>query len=284
MFLDPNWRILVVGDGDFSFSAALAKHFPPHYLCATIYDSETTLASKYGEQYLLQLLQAQQAHPVQVLTEFDVTNPEQWQALVVAHQQFDLIVFQFPLVPGFTSKAEFEAHGRIDSNLRNRRLLHQFLLHSQQVGLDPNGAGLIYISSKEVKPYSEWDIEHSLHLKTDLQFLGKMPFLFEQFPGYQMRNVDRDKFVRDTASYTYVWRLNQCQQTLPSALATSLQAADPETETNLPYCERCQAGPFHSQQEQRDHQASKRHLKMQGFHQRWLADLGLSEADVNTIS
>ncbi|WP_434340412.1 Rossmann-like fold-containing protein [Motilimonas cestriensis] len=281
MFLDPSWRVLVVGDGDFSFSAALAEHFPPRYLCATIYDSVATLASKYGEQYRLQLLQAQTSFPVQVLTEFDVTDPQQWQTLAANHQQFDLIIFQFPLVPGFTSKAEFEAHGRIDSNLRNRRLLHQFLLHSQKFGLNPDGAGLIYISSKEVKPYSEWDIEHSLHLKTDLQFLGKMPFSFEQFPGYQMRNVDRDKFVRDTASFTYVWQLDLCLEAIPAALAISLQANAPEIETDLPYCELCQAGPFHSQQEQRDHHASKRHLKMQGFHQRWLEDLGLFEAEVN---
>lgn len=276
MYLEPDWRILVVGDGDFSFSAALATHFPAQFLCASIYDSEAELATKYGDQYLRQLqsLSLHSNQGVVTLTEFDVTKAAQWQALTQVQPLFDLIIFQFPLVPGFTSKAEFEAHGCIDSNLRNRRLLHQFLRHAQQFGLDPDGAGLIYISSKEVKPYSEWDIEHSLHLNTELQFLGKMPFLFAQFPHYQMRNVDRDMFVRDTASFTYVWRFNDATKPLPSALNDELTVSthltlDPE----LPFCRLCQAGPFHSEQEQRHHQASKRHLKMQGFDQRWLADL-----------
>lgn len=276
MFIDPNWRIMVVGDGDFSFSAALAKNYQPRQLLATIYDSQEQLTDKYGDGFYRQLTSLALHHPVAVMTQFDVTQEQAWQALAKDCNQFDVIIFQFPLVPGYTSKAEFEGNGRIDSNLRNRRLLHQFLKNAFKYGLDPQGAGLIYISSKDVKPYSEWDIEHSLHLTTELTCIGKVPFAFTDFPGYQMRNVDRDKFVKDTASYTYIWRSVHNTQTLPAAIEQVVTPPQPR-ESSQNRCNLCQAGPFHSQQEQNEHLASKRHQKLQGYQQRWLDDLGLTD-------
>lgn len=282
MFIDPDWRIMVVGDGDLSFSAALAAQYQPRQLFASIYDSHAELAEKYGDDFWQKLHTMAQRAAITVAEQFDVTQPQSWLKLGQDQgqflNQFDLIIFQFPLVPGYTSKAEFEANGKIDSNLRNRRLLHNFLQHAQRYGLDPKGAGLIYISSKDVKPYSEWDIEHSLHLNTELACLGKVPFSFADFPGYQMRNVDRDKFVKDTASYTYIWRNKVDTRPLPAELAKQLTPPQ-QRDDSLNICYLCQAGPFHSEQEQREHLTSKRHLKLQGYHQRWLADLGIQLKD-----
>ncbi len=274
MFIDPAWRIMVVGDGDLSFSAALATHYQPRRLFASIYDSQAELAEKYGDVFWQKLKTLSPQASVTLAAQFDVTREQSWLSLGQDLNQFDLVIFQFPLVPGYTNKAEFEANGKIDSNLRNRRLLHQFLQHAHRYGLDPKGAGLVYISSKEVKPYSEWDIEHSLHLNTDLTCLGKVPFAFAAFPSYQMRNVDRDKFVKDTASFTYIWRAKEDIQPLPQELAEQLIPPQLRDESQN-ICYLCQAGPFHSEQERNEHLASKRHLKLQGYQQRWLTDLGL---------
>ncbi|KAJ5081002.1 hypothetical protein N7456_013712 [Penicillium angulare] len=53
-------RILLVGEGDFSFARSLAKQYKCRKLCATCYDSEETLLGKYpqAEQNIQDVLQS----------------------------------------------------------------------------------------------------------------------------------------------------------------------------------------------------------------------------------
>ena len=264
MYIDPQWRILTVGDGDLSFSNALFQHHAPQHLTATIYDSLSTLKSKYGDDFHQQLLNRH----CQVLTEFDITKPETWSH--ISKHSFDLVIFQFPLVPGFTSKTEFnEKCGNVGINTLNRRLLRHFLINATEQLLDPTGPQLCYITSKCVKPYSEWNIEHALILNTDINYLGEMAFDIANFPGYRIRNVDRDKHVKDTKGITYVWSprpTNQLTQALSSKLTQLAELGDH-------CCHFCQAGPFTSLQHKQAHESSRKHLRMKDFEQQWLADL-----------
>ena len=75
MYLNPNWRILTVGDGDLSFSLSLFTHYRPCQLTATIFDSQPVLAAKYQQEQLMRLREL----GCLVLTGFDVTQPETWQ-------------------------------------------------------------------------------------------------------------------------------------------------------------------------------------------------------------
>ncbi|GIC75701.1 class I SAM-dependent methyltransferase [Moritella sp. F3] len=264
MHINPNWRILTIGDGDLSFSNALLQHYAPAQLTATIFDPLATLENKYGDDFYKKLL----AHNCQVLTGFDITKPETWSE--IKHHSFDLVIFQFPLVPGFTSKTEFnDKCAGIGINTLNRRLLRQFLINSSEQLLDPTGPQLCYITSKDVKPYSEWNIQHSLIRNTDIHFLGEMNFDIANFPGYRIRNVDRDKHVKDTKGITYVWSLRPANQ-LAQALSSQLT---PSTILGDDCCHYCQAGPFTSDQHRESHESSRKHLRMQDFEQQWLADL-----------
>lgn len=264
MYIDPQWRILTVGDGDLSFSNALFQHHNPRHLTATIYDSLDTLQAKYGDEFHQQLLTAH----CPVLTQFDITEPQSWST--VSKLSFDLVIFQFPLVPGFASQQEFnEKCAGIGINTLNRRLLRQFLINASKLLLDPQGPQLCYITSKDVKPYCEWNIENSLVLNTDINYLGEMNFDIGNFPGYRIRNVDRDKHVKDTKGITYVWSprpTTQVNQTLSSQL-TQQPTLDGDC------CHYCQAGPFTSAQHKQAHLSSRKHLRMQDFEQQWLADL-----------
>ena len=263
MHINPSWRILTIGDGDLSFSLALKKHHQPTLLTATIFDSLATLTTKYGAENYQHLCDLH----CQVLTEFDVTDPLTWGDL--NHQQFDLIIFQFPLIPAFGSQQQFQQQ-QVGVNTLNRRLLRTFLLNSVEYFLDPNGQQLSVITSKDVKPYREWNIEHSLHINSELNYLGSMAFSTAHFPGYQVRNVDRDKFVKDTQGISYFWSQN--------ALPTDLKALlTPPQYTDEHYCAMCRVGPFGNQQDRLNHQSSKRHLRMAGFEQLWLSDLALSD-------
>ncbi len=256
MHINPKWRILTVGDGDLSFSSSLLQHHKPHQLTATVFDNYQTLSGKYGDAHF----QSLKKYTCPVFTEFDVTSPESWADL--PRNSFDLVIFQFPLLPGFTSVAEFQDKcADVSVNLLNRRLLRLFLVNSFTHFLDPEGAQLCFITSKDVKPYREWNIEYALTPGTDINYVGAMPFEITHFPGYRIRNVDRDKHVKDTEGTTYVWSLKEHTEvddivTLPKRLEGE-------------HCAFCRAGPFTSAQHREAHEASKKHQRMHNFERQW---------------
>lgn len=262
MFLKPNWRILTIGDGDLSFSASLWQYFQPKQLTATVFDSQQTLIDKYQHHAIDQLKNNPNQ---QVLFSFDVTKPETWIGLV--RQQFDLVIFQFPLVPAFKDPLYFHRKGDISINTINRLLLRKFLIHCADHFLDPDGEQLCYITSKDVKPYSEWDIENSLNQDLPhIHYLGSMRFRIENFPGYKIRNVDRDKHVKDTQGITYAWSPKRDLKEIDKALIDGL--AD-KTHQALNCCTICKAGPFVSASDQALHQQTKKHRLMQQYHDQY---------------
>ena len=268
MYINPAWRILTVGDGDLSFSTSLLKNYRPKSLTATIFDDYTSLASKYGGEHFQEL----QTQGCEVLTSFDVTNKETWGKL--GKQQFDVVIFQFPLIPAFSSEADFKQHcghesgdvnRKVSVNTLHRRLLRNYLLHCFNEFLDSNGAQLAFITSKDVKPYRQWNVEQALTLSTDINYLGYIPFESDQFPGYKIRNVDRDKHVKNTQGITHVF--SRKISTELDSKVTMPQYLDNN------YCSYCRVGPFYTEQDKANHFASKRHQQMALFEQQWLNDI-----------
>jgi len=265
MIIDKQWRILTIGDGDLSFSKALFKYHQPASLTATVYDSLATLSDKYGERFYQQL----KAENIPVLFEIDISNPDSWNNLL--KKRFDLVIFQFPLLPAFSSFSEYKKRcASLNPNTLNRRLLRDFLINSFAHFLDPDGQQLCFITSKDVKPYRQWNIENALHLQTDIHYLGATPFDIKMFPGYKIRNVDRNKHVKDTQGLTYVWSMQK-----QHPIADKLQAAQYQADN---YCTACRAGPFSTELDRIEHNQSKKHLKMMAFEQLWLADIENSES------
>lgn len=256
MFLDPSWRVLTVGDGDLSFTRALLSKYPAQQLHGSVYDSEETLRNKYHHHGVDELRQAQ----VPLLFEFDVTTAQSWQRL--ANKQFDVVVFQFPLLSQVGSETAFKQAQQLGGlNTLNRALLHQFLANSARYALDNNGAGLCYITSKDVKPYSHWGLDHALCTHTPLQYVGEQRFDLQRFPGYKVRNVDRDKHVKDTLGITYTYALD--------ATTLSEHCVRPHYLDNNDCCLLCRAGPFHSEHDKQRHMQSKTHKQMQNFAKHW---------------
>ena len=262
MFIKPNWRILTIGDGDLSFSASLWDHFKPAQLTATVFDSQQTLEDKYQHHAIEQL---QTALNQQVLFGFDVTNPDSWSNL--PEKSFDLVIFQFPLVPAFVDPEYFHKRGDISINTLNRLLLRKFLVHCSQYFLDPNGQQLCYITSKDVKPYCEWNIENSLNQDLEhIEYLGSTPFNIEDFPGYKVRNVDRDKHVKDTQGITYVWRPKADTLTHNCTLEREfIKGLIAKSHRGEEYCEFCKAGPFVSASDKLLHEQTRKHRLMQQY-------------------
>ena len=176
------------------------------------------------------------------------------------------MIFQFPLLPAFNSFSEYKNRcADSNPNILNRRLLRSFLINSANHFLDPNGQQLCFITSKDVKPYRQWNIENALHLQSDIHYLGSIPFDIKMFPGYRVRNVDRDKHVKDTKGLTYVWSRKK-----EHAIADKLQAAQYQGEN---YCTACRAGPFSTELDKIEHKQSKKHLQMMEFERLWQTDI-----------
>lgn len=266
MFIKPNWRILTIGDGDLSFSASLWQHFKPTQLTATVLDSQQTLENKYQHHAIEQL----KTDPnQQILFGFDVTNPKSWSNLT--NQSFDLVIFQFPLVPAFEDPQYFHKRGDISINTINRLLLRQYLIHCVDYFLDPKGEQLCYITSKDVRPYNEWNIENSLNQDLEhIHYLGSIPFNIEKFPGYKVRNVDRDKHVKDTQGITYAW---SPKTTIADSSEGSIQGSSRElaakSQLSEAYCDICKAGPFVSASDKTLHEQTKKHRLMQQYEQQY---------------
>ncbi|WP_354624990.1 class I SAM-dependent methyltransferase [Psychromonas sp. MME2] len=260
MILEKNWRILTIGDGDLSFSNALQTTYGPATLTATVYDSLEAMRDKYDDLFYQQLTE----NKIQVLFEFDVTAPKTWQGLT--KHSFDLVIFQFPLLPGFKSLEEYKARcNGINVNTLNRALLRSFLVHSFAHFLDPKGQQLCFITSKDVNPYRQWNIENALHIDTDIHYLGSSPFNIDNFPNYRVRNVDRDKHVKDTRGITYAWSLHKNH-----SLAKQLTPAMYQLNN---CCSMCQVGPFINEVDRNKHNNSVKHKKMVEFEKLWAIKL-----------
>ena len=258
MYLNPNWRVLTVGDGDLSFSHALHTHLNPKKLVASTYDDATTLTTKYADNALTAL----KADSITVLNSFDVTTPKTWQRL--NGELFDVVIFQFPLLPAFVGEAAFRKNTQTASmNTLNRALLHQFIKYATDFALDCNGPMLCYITSKDVKPYREWNIEGSLHHGLTSRYLGQMPFDISLFPGYKIRNVDRDKHVKDTSGISYVFSPKEVPE-LKSLLTIPVYL-------NEDSCGLCRVGPFHGEEDKQKHLLAKKHQQMLVFEADWQA-------------
>lgn len=95
----PTDTILLVGEGNFSFTRALVadppsslQYLPPGNITATTYDSEEECYRKYpGAQEIIQYLRGRS---VEVLFEVDATKLEKHSTL--KHRKYDKVMWNFP--------------------------------------------------------------------------------------------------------------------------------------------------------------------------------------------
>lgn len=267
MYIDPKWRMLTVGDGDLSFSASLLKYHRPKQLIATIFDDKISLFNKYGDSHYLNL----EKENCQVLTGFDVTDKNTWGNL--NKQSFDAVIFQFPLLPAFSSEKAFQAQcQKYTVNTLNRALLRKYLINCFTYFLDESGAQFAFITSKDVKPYLHWNINESLTRMTDINYIGKLKFDISEFPGYEVRNVDRDKHVKSTQGTTYIYSrasIESCKIALEKGSDKYIIYNLQEHGNKNNVCHICQTGRFGSEEDKNKHLATKKHQQMFEFEQQW---------------
>jgi len=160
---DADQCILVLGDGDFSFSRGLVKHRNTgKHILATAYDDEHTVTTKYNKFAICKTSLERQGARVQCAV--DATKLSK----CLGQEKFDRIIFNFP-------------HSGKQRVHINRVLLKDFLgsaKHHLTFG------GQIHVTLKDRPPYSNWELEESA-VEQGLCLIAKLPFKFSDFPGYK---------------------------------------------------------------------------------------------------
>ncbi|KAE8654127.1 fasciclin-like arabinogalactan protein 1-like [Hibiscus syriacus] len=172
-----NHQILLVGEGDFSFSLCLANAFASaSNIYASSLDSYDDLKKKYKNA--VSNLGNLEKLGASLLFEVDATKMKHH--IVLANQKFDRIIFNFPHA-GF--------HGREDNArmIRMHKNLVQGFFRSASGMLRANGE--IHVNHKTSTPFCLWDLEE-LASGSSLVLIQLVDFNIKDYPSYQNKRGD----------------------------------------------------------------------------------------------
>ncbi|CAH2048988.1 unnamed protein product [Thlaspi arvense] len=164
--------ILLVGDGDFSFSASLAMDFGfASNIVATSLNTESFLRKNYRNA--MSNIQKLTSRGAKVLHEVDATEMATHPSL--RDRKFDRIIFNFPL-SGFFHNESAESVLR-----RHRELVRLFMANAKKM---MGSRGEIHITHKSSRSYKEWQLEE-LGSSEGLRLIKEVPFNRADYPGYE---------------------------------------------------------------------------------------------------
>ncbi|KAL7593072.1 hypothetical protein Lser_V15G35543 [Lactuca serriola] len=172
-----NHQILLVGEGDFSFSLSLAMSFgSASNIVATSLDSYDILIKKYNRAKsnlgILRYFGAQLLHGV------DSINMKLHTDLRI--RKFDRIVYNFPHA-GFLGKES--DHLVI---MMHKNLVRGFFMNAIDMLL-PKGE--VHVTHKTAHPFDTWNIEE-LATQSGLTLIECIDFKIEDYPGYNNKRGD----------------------------------------------------------------------------------------------
>ncbi|KAK8939767.1 hypothetical protein KSP40_PGU002880 [Platanthera guangdongensis] len=165
--------LLLVGEGDFSFSLSLANTFgSATNIVATSKDSQVDVQAKYGMAKrnldALKTMGALIFHDVDAITMDHHT--------VLRFFRFDRIIFNFPHAGFMVSIQNFSP---FLSSLHRQLVLGFFRTAANMI--KPHGE--IHVSHKTGEPYDKWKLEE-LAAKCSLRLIECSQFRSSDYPGY----------------------------------------------------------------------------------------------------
>ncbi|SMQ55737.1 unnamed protein product [Zymoseptoria tritici ST99CH_1A5] len=166
-------RILLVGEGDFSFAKSIVEHHGCCDVTATCFDRQEELYEKYkpqAEEHVKYLEDEGQT----VHYGIDATKLDKIKALKKqGGGRFDVILFNFPHVGGKSKDVNRQVRF-------NQELLVKFFNTGMEL-LAPEGT--IVVTLFEGEPYTLWNVR-DLGRHTGLEVRRSFKFMAEAYPGY----------------------------------------------------------------------------------------------------
>ncbi|XP_051125176.1 uncharacterized protein At4g26485-like [Andrographis paniculata] len=188
-------RILLVGEGDFSFSSCLARAFTtaPN-MVATSLDSRFFLQCNYGNAP--SNIKDLESRGCRVIHEIDVGEmSNHWE---LKHYKFDRIVYNFPYAGFFKYEPRYQQLGR------HRDLMRSFFENAVKMVSED---GEIHVTHKTNGFHSEWNID-SLALCCGLRVIEAVEFDLDDYPGYHTKRGfggDEDFHCYPSTTYKFVF-------------------------------------------------------------------------------
>ncbi|XP_045828636.1 uncharacterized protein At4g26485-like [Trifolium pratense] len=163
-------KILLVGEGDFSFALSLARAFcSASNIVATSFDSKVSLQVKYSRATINQI--ELKRFGCTILHEVDALTMDQHPLLL--GKIFDRIVFNFPQDIGF-------AFHKIQNH---QKLVLGFLQNARKM-LSRDGE--VHVTLNCTHPFNKWEVV-KLAKKAGLVLVKKVPFKMQEYPCYTNR-------------------------------------------------------------------------------------------------
>ncbi|KAK9156416.1 hypothetical protein Sjap_003896 [Stephania japonica] len=190
-------KILLVGEGDFSFSACLGKAFGrADNMLATSLNTQEFLKKNYGKA--MSNIQSLRSRGCKVIHQVNATEMARYKKLNVV--KYDRIVYNFPHA-GFPVNESVEDHLR-----RNRDLVSLFMANAAKMIEE---YGEIHISHKCNKFFEQWGLQ-KLAKKNGLVVMEEVKFNLSDYPGYNTKyGYGGDKNFDCNPSKTYKFRLKR---------------------------------------------------------------------------
>lgn len=222
--------VLVVGDGNFSYSRALAANIAKRLsraasvLTATSLDSREALLGKYGPQALSNVDElvrqgCQVEHGV---------DASRLSASFPPEPTFDTVIFQHPILDiHLFGKTCANLLITADSDLRDKEreairsllartstrdgyiILNRLLILDFLVSAEPllNEQGEIKVTVKNVPPYTLWNVGELATYASPLVLKRQECFNKHEFPGYETMQVQKNTPFPSEVSTTFVFGL-----------------------------------------------------------------------------
>ncbi|KAI3949532.1 hypothetical protein MKW92_023452 [Papaver armeniacum] len=180
-------KILLVGEGDFSFSTCLAQTFgSAHNMVATSLDSYLLVISYYSNAS--RNINELKSRGCEVRHMIDATTMAQDSSLW--QHKFDRIVFNFP----YEHEASNNLFNRSTKLELHRNLVRLFLENAKKL-LGVNGE--IHVTHKTNSFHCEWDLPE-LASETGLRLIEQVDFNLSDYSGYNNKFGIINGIVRDT--------------------------------------------------------------------------------------
>lgn len=241
----PNDRILLVGEGDFSFARSLLETHGCASLIATSFDKQSALQSKYP-QSTSNVRALEEEEGCQVLFGVDATKLGRSGELdgggkEVRKGNFDRVVFNFPHVGGLTKDVNRQVrYNQGESQIAERPLRYDLRTDSLPellVGffnsvlplLAPEGSILVTIFEGE--PYTLWNIR-DLARHVGLTVGRSFKFQASAYPGYKhartLGNIEGGGGWKgeDRPARTYIFEVNEVNEKEAQTISKSKKQTD----------------------------------------------------------
>lgn len=192
---EQGMKVLTVGDGDFSFSLALARS--GCHVTATSYESKETLQNVYSSVQIDDTLAELESLGSEMAYRVDGTNLKGTLPAAMANRTFQRIVWNFPC--SAIAKGRDGQNQEMDHNLN---LVRAFVDNARHFCNN----GQIHFNHKTKPPFNQWRIDDVVVSAADnVRYLGRVVLDRHLFPPYVPRKaLDRKSFpCHDACTYIF---------------------------------------------------------------------------------